>query len=167
MLHTHTIKVIGLMLGVSLLVGCTNSPQEPGKYAETAKCLTEKGVIMYGTFWCSHCENQKKMFGGDVQFITYQECDEKGVGGDRQKCLAAGVSSYPTWTFPGQGNLVGEQDVFVLAKLANCQDTLPEEDKQALEEAELTTEVESVSVSPVAAPPVESPTETTTTTKNE
>jgi hypothetical protein len=28
-----------------------------GKYDNFAKCLTEKGVEMYGASWCSHCQN--------------------------------------------------------------------------------------------------------------
>lgn len=28
---------------------------ESGKYDEFAQYLTEQGVIMYGTEWCSHC----------------------------------------------------------------------------------------------------------------
>lgn len=100
---------------------------------------------MYGAFWCSHCSNQKAAFGDDVQYITYQECDDKGENGDHLACLQAGVTSYPTWIFPGQGNLVGEQPIFALAKLANCEDTLPDEDKQLLQESELTTEIVSSS----------------------
>lgn len=139
-MNTTTIKIISIIVGTALLAGCNSGPKGPGKYAETAKCLTEKGVVLYGAFWCGHCASQKEMFGEDVQFLTYQECDDKGPDGNRKACIDAGVSSYPTWHFPGQGNLVGAQPIFVIAKLANCQDTLPEEDKILLEESEITTE---------------------------
>ncbi len=114
------------------LVGC-GGPAEPSKYAEVAKCLTDKGVIMYGAYWCPHCANQKKIFGSDFQFIKYQECDPQGVGGDKAACLEAGVTQYPTWKFPGQGNVIGEQQVRDLAKLANCSEYLPEEDLKLIE----------------------------------
>lgn len=116
-----------------LLAGC-GGPAAPGKYAEAAKCLSDKGVIMYGAYWCPHCSQQKKNFGDDFQFIRYQECDDSGVDGDHALCLKNGVTQYPTWQFPGQGNIVGEQQVRDLAKLANCQDYLPEEDQKLLED---------------------------------
>lgn len=59
-----------------------------------AKYLTDKGVTMYGAYWCSHCQNQKKLFGTAFQYINYVECTK-----DPEKCTAAGVLGYPTWTF--------------------------------------------------------------------
>ena len=35
-----------------------------------AQCLTAKGVKMYGAYWCSHCQNQKKAFGDVVPAST-------------------------------------------------------------------------------------------------
>lgn len=136
---------------ISLLTACVSGPAVPGKYADVAQCLTEKGVIMYGAYWCSHCEDQKQAFGDDFRFVTYQECDDSGAGGDRQACLEAGVSSYPTWYFPGQGNLVGTNPVFVLAKLANCDSKLPAEDLQALKDAESAIEAASSGIEPATA----------------
>src|SRR3989339_819290 len=43
---------------------------------EFAKCLNETGVKMYGTEWCSHCKEQKKLFGESFQFVNYIDCDE-------------------------------------------------------------------------------------------
>lgn len=133
------------------LVGC-GGPAEPSKYAEVAKCLTDKGVIMYGAYWCPHCSNQKKIFGSDFQFIKYQECDPQGVGGDKAACLEAGVTQYPTWKFPGQGNVIGEQQVRDLAKLANCTEYLPEEDLKLIEsEKSALTDVEQPETKEVTA----------------
>jgi hypothetical protein len=36
-----------------------NSP----KYVEFAQCLSDKGAVFYGAFWCTHCKSQKQMFG--------------------------------------------------------------------------------------------------------
>lgn len=132
------IKHIGfaavLVLTTALLAGCGEpaAPAAPGKYAAVAKCLTEKGVIMYGAYWCPHCASQKTFFGPDFQFATYQECDDAGKNGNHKLCLDKGVVSYPTWIFPGQGAIVGETPVAGLAKIANCEDLLPEEDKELL-----------------------------------
>ena len=134
-------------------------PQEPGKYAEVAKCLTEKGVKLYGAYWCPHCHEQKEDFGSDVQFISYVECDDSGPNGNHKACLEAGITSYPTWVFPGQGNLIGRYPIFVLAKLANCQDKLPPEDQELLREAEVAIEESSGQVEEVSNQTEESNTE--------
>lgn len=85
-----------------------------------AKCLTDKGVIMYGAYWCPHCANQKELFGSDFQFIKYQECDPSGENGNPEICENAGVEAYPTW-IDSQGNkLSGTQPLETLANWSNC-----------------------------------------------
>ena len=127
-----------LILAATLLSACGEpaGPKPDGKYAEAAKCLTQKGVIMYGAYWCPHCQAQKKIIADDFQFIHYQECDDAGTAGNHKLCIEKGVTSYPTWIFPGQGSLVGEQQMGTLAKLANCDEKLPQEDKDKLKQAE-------------------------------
>jgi hypothetical protein len=85
------------------------------KVVSLAKCLTEKGAIMYGASWCSHCANQKAMFGDAFQYITYNECDTTG----KEACDAAGIQGYPTWTIGGQ-NYEGEITLENLAKTSGC-----------------------------------------------
>ncbi len=85
-----------------------------------AKCLTDKGAVMYGAYWCPHCAKQKELFGEDFQFIKYQECDPSGENGDPQLCQDAGVGAYPTW-IDAQGNkLSGTQPLEILANWSNC-----------------------------------------------
>ncbi len=88
---------------------------------QLAQCLQDKGVIMYGASWCPHCQNQKQAFGVAANDVPYQECDANTPGGDQQKCIAAGVTGYPTWQIPGQEPLVGEQTLSQIAELAGCQ----------------------------------------------
>lgn len=141
------VKFSAIFFAFLLLAGC-GEPTGPGKYAEVAKCLTSKNVIMYGAYWCPHCQTQKEKFGGDFQFVHYQECDPKGENGDKAVCLEAGVTSYPTWKFPGQGDLVGEQQISTLAKLANCHDKLPAEELQKLKEDEKAAQTPSPATAP-------------------
>jgi len=64
-----------------------------------ARCLTRKQVVMYGSFYCSHCSDQKKMFGTSFEFVTYVECS---IPGSRQMtfaCTAAQIQFTPTWVF--------------------------------------------------------------------
>lgn len=43
-----------------------------------AKCLSDKGVKMYGAFWCGHCQNQKAEFNGNLEkYNIYVECDPR------------------------------------------------------------------------------------------
>ena len=52
---------------------------------------------MYGAEWCSHCKNQKKLFGNSFQYVNYVDCDKNS-----KECKEAGISGYPTWKVNGQ-----------------------------------------------------------------
>ncbi len=95
-----------------VLAGCVKGP---GEYDTFAQCLTEKGVKMYGTEWCSHCQNQKKDFGNSFQYINYIDCDKRG-----DQCLKEGVQGYPTWIIEGE-KYPGEQPLPRLATLSGCE----------------------------------------------
>jgi len=128
------------LLSIIILAGCSGETQD-GKYAQLAQCLTEKGVKMYGAFWCSHCANQKKLFGDDWQYVTYVECDPRGENGDPDACRDAGVDRYPTWIFPGQDPVIGEIQPEELATKANCE--IPSEDGESSSGDATATEGES------------------------
>lgn len=75
------------------------------KYDTFAKCLTDRGVKMYGAWWCPHCQEQKEMFGEtSFKLAPYVEC---GVPGDPKGknpvCVDAGIKRFPTWQFPPTG----------------------------------------------------------------
>ena len=80
-----------------------------------AQCISDKGVAMYGADWCPHCQNEKKAFGDSFRFVKYIECPK-----DPNKCLSAGVKSYPTWIFADGTKKVGEQGVVNLSKDSGC-----------------------------------------------
>jgi len=85
-----------------------------GKYDNFAKCLSQKGVVMYGAEWCTHCKNQKAMFGDSFKYVTYIECTT-----NEATCSAAGVSGYPTWVINGKA-YPGEQTLQSLSTLTGC-----------------------------------------------
>ena len=87
---------------------------DTGQYDSFAQCLTDVGVKMYGTEWCPHCQNQKKLFGKSFKFINYIDCDK-----NKQTCLIEGIQGYPTWKLNGQG-YTGEQSFESLAKISGC-----------------------------------------------
>lgn len=118
---------ITLLATTLFIAGCTppgdTTPPGPGKYAAIAQCLTQKGVKFYGAYWCPHCADQKKIFGSDMQYVAYVECDPNGKNAKPDECQKAGVEKYPTWFFPGQGIITGVQDPVDLAAKANCPTT--------------------------------------------
>lgn len=82
-----------------------------------AKCLQSKNVTMYGAYWCSHCQNEKKMFGQYFSYINYVECE--GASGNPEVCMAAGVQGYPTWKINGN-TYSGEKSLLELKELSGC-----------------------------------------------
>jgi hypothetical protein len=85
-----------------------------------AKCITDKGAIFYGAYWCSHCNNQKKSFGDSIKYIKYVECAVEGQPQvQTADCTKAGIGGYPTWIINGK-SYPGEQSMANLAKLTGC-----------------------------------------------
>ena len=102
--------LIYLALAAILLIMVSCSSSEQGKYDTFAKALTEEGVKMYGTEWCSHCKSQKELFGTSFQYIDYVDCEKKA-----DECNAAGLKGYPTWEIDGK-LYPGEQSMADLAE---------------------------------------------------
>jgi hypothetical protein len=77
------------------------------RYDNFARCLTQKGVKMFGAYWCPHCSDQKAMFDASFKYAPYIEC---GVQGNTSKmtetCAEAGIKHFPTWQFPPTGERV-------------------------------------------------------------
>lgn len=89
-------------------------------YDSFAKCLTEKGVKMYGAYWCPHCSNQKKMFGSSWKYVNYIECSLPNAAGQTEICKAAGIEGYPTWDFGDGERQSGELTIGQLSQLSGC-----------------------------------------------
>ena len=83
-----------------------------------ARCLTERGVKMYGAWWCPHCIEQKEKFAASFEYVPYVECGIKGeTHGQSQVCKDENVKHYPTWQFPPTGERV--ERVFSLQELSD------------------------------------------------
>ena len=82
-----------------------------------AEHLSDEGALFYGASWCSHCQEQKRLFGASARRLPYIECSTGGQGTPASpSCTAAGVQRYPTWVINGQA-YAGE--VLSLAQLAS------------------------------------------------
>jgi hypothetical protein len=88
-------------------------------YAKTIEgfstCLGSKNATMYGAYWCSHCQNQKSLFGPSFKNINYVECTE-----NEERCRVEGVAGFPTWKVDGR-LLVGEQSLQQLSVASGCE----------------------------------------------
>ncbi len=93
---------------------------QPGQHDKVAQCLTDNGTKMYGAYWCSHCQAQKKLFGNSFKYVTYIECAAPGGQGQTQECADAKIEGYPTWEFGDKSRVSGEQSIEELAKKAGC-----------------------------------------------
>uniref|UniRef100_A0A2P2JMH9 Vitamin K epoxide reductase domain-containing protein n=1 Tax=Rhizophora mucronata TaxID=61149 RepID=A0A2P2JMH9_RHIMU len=86
-----------------------------------AKHLHFIGAKMYGAFWCSHCVEQKQMFGKEAyKMLDYVECFPDGYKNGTQidkACADVKIEGFPMWVINGQV-LSGEQELSELAKVA-------------------------------------------------
>ncbi len=111
--------VIVIIAAIAVFV--TSYETDNPKYDNFAKCLTEKGVKMYGTYWCPHCQNQKRMFDGSWQYVNYIECSLPDKAGQTEICKIAGIKGYPTWEFSDGKRLEGEVIFAELSQLSGCE----------------------------------------------
>ena len=69
-----------------------------------AQHLKRKGAVVYGAWWCPHCNHQKELFGLEaIELLPYVECDKDNGG--RKRCQDAQVKVYPTWDLNGERRL--------------------------------------------------------------
>ena len=99
---------------IFITYGVYNRQNSSENYDSFAKCLTEKEMKMYGTEWCSHCQNQKALFGSSFEFITYIDCDI-----EEETCFIEGIKGYPTWKINNE-SYVGVQQIDKLKELTGC-----------------------------------------------
>lgn len=92
-----------------------------GAYDDFARCLTEKGVKIYGASWSGHYQDQKKSFGVSFGFIDFKDC---AISGNPMalapECKSAGIKVFPTWEFSGGARKEGNASLEELSKLSGC-----------------------------------------------
>jgi len=108
---TWTIIVLALALAAVLAYSVWPRPLP---YAGFAACLTQKGAVMYGTDWCSHCQAQKQMFGTAFKSVTFVNCDYT------RACQDKNISGYPTWILADGTRLEGDQPLGLLGEKTGC-----------------------------------------------
>ena len=119
--------VIGILIVVAIIVilfviggsGPSYSREDIDVFAQ---CLTEKGAVMYGAFWCPHCADVKKMFGESFRYIEYVECDPRGENEQSLLCIEKEIESYATFEFNDDPTtrIIGEPTFEELAAASGC-----------------------------------------------
>ena len=118
--RTIFISLLGCLTLAFVVSACTVNPPS-GQYNAFAQCLTDKGVKMYGAYWCPHCKDQKKLLGDSFSTITYIECAIPGdSSGVVRACKDAGIDGYPTWVLPDNSRLTGLQSLQTLSDQTGC-----------------------------------------------
>jgi thioredoxin family protein len=109
----YAVVIVGAF-GLAYYLGYRSSH----KYDAFARCLGDRGVTMYGAYWCPHCQEQKEKFSASFKYAPYIECGVKGdTHAETQVCKDAGVKHFPTWQFPPTGERV--ERVFTLEELSD------------------------------------------------
>ncbi|MCA9374555.1 hypothetical protein KC725_05345 [Candidatus Peregrinibacteria bacterium] len=103
--------------------GAPSGGETPEKAVAIAKCLEDKGVEMYGAFWCPHCKDQKKAFGSQAEeFIPYNECDARGENEVSETCIELEIEGYPTWIFTDGSREERVLPLTELQEISGCSD---------------------------------------------
>lgn len=86
----------------------------PGNFDNFTKCLTEKGMVVYGNDWCRYTQEQMSAFGSSTGYLNYIKCDE-----NEGLCRRKGVQITPTWEIDGKA-YSGVQTFETLSEVSGC-----------------------------------------------
>jgi len=100
--------VVIVIIG-AISFGVMSYNNSAGPYDKFAKCLKDKGAIMYGATWCEYTAEQKAMFGKSFKYVNYQDFTK---GPD--------ISVTPTWVIDGK-KYERAQSFERLASLSGCE----------------------------------------------
>ncbi|HXZ79675.1 MAG TPA: hypothetical protein VEG30_07080 [Terriglobales bacterium] len=118
------IRSVVFVLLTCLLTGLTSrAADKPANLDKFAQCLSQKKATMYGLFWCTHCKDQKDLFGDSFRFVPYVECGIPGSRGETQQCKDLGIKKTPTWIFSDGEHKEGLLQLKDLSSKTGC--TLP------------------------------------------
>ena len=102
---------------LTVLAGCGD---DTARYAGFAQCLTDSGMVMYGSFRCPHCLKMKELFGSSFSNIKYVECDQLSRVYDKATCEAKNITGFPTWIFGDGSQDKGEKTFEFFAEKTGC-----------------------------------------------
>ena len=58
---------------------------------------------MYSAYWCSHCYDQKQLFGKEAaKELTIIECARDGKNSQTELCVEKEIKGFPSWEINGE-----------------------------------------------------------------
>jgi len=104
-------KTILLVLILALFVvsGCILG----GVSKATVECIASKSTLYIRT-GCPYCEEQKKLFGENFDYLNVINCAEEPA-----MCVKADIVGVPTWVIDGE-KIEGVQSITKLKELTEC-----------------------------------------------
>ena len=108
--------IILIVIGAFFVFSNTNKLGLTGSTTEIDKlsiCMN-KNAVMYGSDLCSHCAEQKELFGDSFKYINYVDCLK-----NKEECINANIQAYPTWVINGR-YYEGVKTLQELKELSNC-----------------------------------------------
>jgi hypothetical protein len=111
--NAYALGIVAVIL-LSASAYAVTLPQGPGRYDAFAQCLTDNGDRMYGTLWCSHCNDQKNRFGSSFSYVDFTDCDASVSA-----CKEQGIQAYPTWIINGV-KYTGTKSLEELSLISGC-----------------------------------------------
>ncbi len=101
-MHTAVLLIAAVAVLHVYYSGLLQAREHPTLQA-LAQHLEESGARYYGAFWCSSCQEQRRLFGASADRLPYVECSPAGRNGPvATACVVADIRSYPTWIVGGQ-----------------------------------------------------------------
>lgn len=100
-------SLVIILIAVGIGFSFVNS-KKPAVLDDFAKCLTDKGAVMYGATWCKYTSAQKGMFGNSIKFVNYQDFSKNSE-----------VKVTPTWFIDGN-KYERVQSLDKLASITGC-----------------------------------------------
>lgn len=114
---------ICVMIILFLLIQFSSEPE--GEYDKFARCIVDSGAKMYSAWWCSHCQNQKDIFGDSFKILedggVNVECSPDGIQTFSAECLELGIRGTPTWRFSNGNELGGFLTLPRIAEETGCE----------------------------------------------
>jgi len=113
--ENKTSKWINILITVILLSAIlfiiTKPEKEYNTTKEIAECIGNKATL-YVQLGCSHCEEQEKLFGENLEYIPTIDCFF-----EIEKC--EGITATPSWKI-GNEKIIGVQTIEELQGLTGC-----------------------------------------------
>jgi hypothetical protein len=101
-----------------------NNDVSQKQLVEFAKCMTNKGWVMYSSFTCPACHAQQELFGQASAHLKIIECNPHAPHTQVEQCLQKKIRYTPTWVMTQKGTEVkrakGYQELDDLASMTGC-----------------------------------------------